>query len=146
MTFLPGGNLIASDSNGDVKSINPASGAVSGIGNYGDNLKSSGDLVAVKDGTMYGVSSTSAGGGDASGNNVLLRVNVATGVATPVGPIGYGNVWGLAYSNTRVIGFTTAGQILQIDPATGAGTVLANKGIVFWGAGQSPLVDGSKCP
>jgi hypothetical protein len=146
LTFLPGGNLIASDSSGDVKSINPTTGAVSGIGNYGNNLKSSGDLVAVKNGTMYGVSSTTAGGGDASGNNVLLRVNVATGVATAVGPIGYGNVWGLAYSNTRVIGFTTAGEILQIDPATGAGTLLANKGIAFWGAGQSPLVDASKCP
>ena len=63
-----------------------------------------------------------------------------------VGPIGYGNVWGLAYVNARVIGFTTAGQILEIDPATGAGTLLATRSVVFWGAGMSPLVEANQCP
>jgi hypothetical protein len=36
--------------------------------------------------------------------------------------------------------------ILQIDPQTGAGVQIANKGINFWGAGMSPLVPANQCP
>jgi len=146
LTFLANGNLLAADSGGELKTINPGNGAVITVGNFGKGLSSSGDLVAVADGTMYGVSSTSAGGGDASGNNLLLRVDTATGQATVVGPIGYGDVWGLAYVNAKVIGFTTSGKILQIDPQTGAGTLLASRSVAFWGAGMSPLVQANPCP
>ena len=146
LTFLPNGSLLAADSSGDVQIINPSTGATTSVGNYGSGLVSAGDLVAVKSGIMYGTSSTTAGGGDASGSNVLIRVDTSTGVATAVGPTGYGDVWGLAYSNARVIGFTTSGQIIKIDPQTGAGTLLATTGIMFWGAGQSPLVDDNVCP
>ena len=91
-------------------------------------------------------SSTSAGGGGASGNNVLLRIDTATGRAVVVGPIGFGSVWGLAYVGARVIGFTTAGQIIEINPQTGAGTLLATRSVVWWGAGMSPLVTAAVCP
>jgi hypothetical protein len=144
LTFLPNGNLLAADGAGDVKRIDTASGAITAVGNFGNGLSSSGDLVAV--GTvMYGISSTGAGGSDASGNNVLLRVDVATGVATIVGPIGFGQVWGLAYVNKRVIAFTANGQIIQIDPATGAGTLLKTTNVQFWGAGMSPSVPANSC-
>jgi hypothetical protein len=146
LTFLPDGTLLASDTSGDVKRINPSTGAVVDVGNFNQSLSSAGDLVAVADGTMYGVSATTAGGGDASGNNVLLRVDPSTGAATVVGPIGFGDVWGIAYVNATVIGFTTAGKIIQIDPATGAGTLLATRSVVFWGAGMSPLVQVNSCP
>jgi hypothetical protein len=146
LTFLPNGTLLASDSMGAVKVVNPATGQTTAVGNYGSGLVSAGDLVATRSGIMYGTSSTTAGGGDASTNNVLLRVDVGTGVATQVGLTGFGDVWGLAYSNARVIGFTTEGQIVRIDPQTGAGALLAQPGIMFWGAGQSPLVDDNACP
>jgi hypothetical protein len=146
LTFLPDGSLLAADSAGNLKRIDPASGAVTGVGNFQQSLSSSGDLVAVSSGTMFGVSSTSPGGGDASASNVLIRVDTATGKATVVGPIGFGSVWGLAYVNAKVIGFTTSGQIIQIDPQTGAGTLLASRGIAWWGAGMSPLVQAATCP
>jgi hypothetical protein len=146
LTFLPSGKLLAADSSGNVQIIDPSTGATTTVGNYGSGLVSAGDLVAVGSGIMYGTSSTTAGGADASTNNVLVRVDTSTGVATPVGPTGYGDVWGLAYSNARVIGFTTSGQIVKIDPQTGAGTLLAQTGIMFWGAGQSPLVGDNTCP
>ena len=145
MTFLPDGTLLVSDSAGNVSKIDPNAHTVSNSGVYGNGFGSSGDLVAVGNGQMFGISSTAMGGSDASSSNVLLRVNVSTGVATAVGPIGYGNVWGLAYANSRVIGFTNSGQIIQIDPATGQGTLLASKGIQFWGAGMSPLVAANPC-
>lgn len=145
LTYLPNGTLLASDSNGDLKIINPANGQTTFVGNYGNGLQSAGDLVAVANGTMYGSSPTKPGGGDASSSNELIVVDTGTGVATAVGQTGYADVWGLAYSNAHVIGFTTAGQILQIDPQSGAATVLATKNITFWGAGQSPLVVGNPC-
>lgn len=146
LTFLPNGKLLAADSSGDVQIIDPTTGATTPVGNYGSGLVSAGDLVAVRSGIMYGTSSTTAGGADASSDNVLIRVDTTTGVATQVGATGYGDVWGLAYSNARVIGFTTSGQIIEIDPQTGAGTLLASTGIMFWGAGQSPLVVDNPCP
>ncbi len=146
LTFLADGSLLAADSSGDVKKISPQSGAVSAVGNFGNGLSSSGDMVAVADGTMYGVSTTSSGGGDASTNNILMRVDTATGTATVVGPIGFGDVWGLAYVKAQVIGFTTSGQILKIDPQTGKGTLLATRAVAFWGAGMSPLVQANPCP
>ena len=146
LTFLANGNLLAADGSGNLKTVNPSSGTVTTMGNFGDGLVSSGDLVAVSNGTMYGISSTKAGGGDASASNVLLRVDVASGVATVVGPIGHGSVWGLAYSQAQVIGFTTFGEILRIDPQTGTATTLAQTGIAFYGAAQSPLVAGNACP
>lgn len=146
LTFLPGGDLLAADSSGDLKKLSPSSGTVTPVGNFGAGLSSSGDLVAVASGTLYGVSSTAAGGGDASGNNLLIRVDAASGAATVVGPIGYGSVWGLAYVNATVIGFTTSGQILKIDPQTGAGTLLATRSVAFWGAAMSPLVQANPCP
>ncbi|MFO0589394.1 MAG: hypothetical protein U0441_17785 [Polyangiaceae bacterium] len=145
LTFLPDGKLLASDSNGDLKIINPANGQVTFVGNYQNSLLSAGDLIAVANGTMYGSSPTKPGGGDASSSNELIVVNTSTGVATAVGQTGYADVWGLAYAGGKVIGFTTAGQILQIDPVSGAATVLATKNIAFWGAGQSPLVEGNPC-
>lgn len=146
MTFLPSGELIAGDSNGDVTRINPATGSATKIGNYGNGLKTAGDLVAVADGTMYATSAASPGGADATSNNVLIQVNPQTGAAVPIGPTGFANVWGIAFSNKHVIGFNTAGKIIQIDVATGAGTVVASKNIEFWGATQSPLVVKNACP
>jgi hypothetical protein len=145
LTFLSDGTLLAADGAGEVARIDPASGAVTAVGQFGNGLSSSGDLVAVG-GIMYGISATGAGGADASANNVLLRVDVATGAATVVGPIGFGQVWGLAYVHARVIGFNTSGQIIEIDPATGAGTLLATRSVQFWGAGMSPGVPVNPCP
>ncbi|HEY3447491.1 MAG TPA: MopE-related protein [Myxococcales bacterium] len=145
LTFLPDGTLLASDSAGTVKRINPSNGTVTDIGSFGNGLSSSGDLVAVQ-GVMYGISSTSAGGSDATGDNVLLRVDTATGAATPVGPIGFGNVWGLAYVSGRVVAFTSGGQIIEVDPQSGKGTELSKKNEAWWGAGMSPLTPVNPCP
>lgn len=136
LTFLPNGNLIAADGNGDVKVINPATGAVTAVGNYGGGLGSSGDLVGVANGTLYG---TTVG-------DDLVVVSSANGAATVVGPTGHSQVWGLAFAGGKVIGLTTAGEILLINPATGASTVQATVNAAFWGATQSPLVMVNPCP
>ena len=42
--------------------------------------------------------------------------------------------------NGKVRVFTKTGQIIEVDPATGAGTIKADTVIEFWGAGVTPLV------
>ncbi|RMH37513.1 MAG: hypothetical protein D6689_20975 [Deltaproteobacteria bacterium] len=140
LTFLPDGALLATDAAGGVRRVDPATGAVTEIGSFGGGYATAGDLVAVADGTMFAVSDEGPNG-DEHDNNVLLTVDTATGAATPVGPIGFGGVFGCAVANNKVYAFTRAGEVIEIDPATGAGTLRrAYPGTSFWGAGVTPLV------
>jgi hypothetical protein len=139
LTFQTDGTLLASDQTGKVRVIDPTTGTVTEIGAYGSGFDTAGDLVAVADGTMFGISAS--GPQSTSSSNVLIKVNPQTGVAVGVGPIGYVGVFGTAYSNGRVLAFTKTGQIIRIDPKTGAGTLVKTySGKVFYGAGTSPLV------
>jgi len=140
LTFLVDGTLIASDKAGLVRRIDPTNGMVTELGSYGSGFDTAGDLVVVSDGTMFGISSV--GPLSMSGaTNVLLKVNPQTGVATGVGPIGFVGVFGIAYSNGRVLAFTNTGQIIRIDPTSGTGTLVkTHAGKIFYGAGTSPLV------
>ena len=148
LTFEKSGLLLASDKAGALRRIHykgSNKGTVVDLGEYGSGQTSSGDLVAVKDGTLYGASDK--GKGATKTNNMLLKINPQTGVATPVGPIGHGYVWGLAYWAGVIYGFTSelnpkSGKLLKIDPKTGKGTLIVEYPYYpyqFWGAAVTPL-------
>lgn len=138
MTFLPDGTLLAADDAGGVRIIDPVTGGVTEIGSFGNGFALSGDLVAVANGTMYGIADEGPNGDEAT-NNLLLRVNTSTGVATAIGPIGYAGVYGVAVANDHVYAFTDNGEIIEINPSTGAGTLVASyPDKSFWGAGVTP--------
>jgi hypothetical protein len=146
LTFLPDNRLLAADAGGTLKVIDPVAKTVTNIGSYGNGYGSSGDLVAVGDGTMFGISAT--GSGVSTSNNMLIIVDTGTGAATPVGLIGYGNVFGLAYYKSRVIAFTGqsgTGRIIEIDPATGAATLRATHNHNYFGGTVSPLIPINGC-
>ena len=69
----------------------------------------------------------------------------ATGKATPIGSTGFANVFGLAYYGSRVIAFTGSGQILEINPVTGTGTLLAKHNHAYYGGTVSPLIPINGC-
>ncbi len=143
MTFLAGGTLLGVAADGAVSSVDPTRQSVSYIGSYGPDYGSSGDLVAVADGTIYATSPISpvmSGIGDS-----LVKVDPGTGLATTVGSIGFTNVWGLAYYDGTVIGFTSGGQILEIDPATGTGKLVGSSSVSYFGAAVTPAV-APRCP
>jgi hypothetical protein len=105
-------------------SINPATGATTDLGNVGGF--SAGDL-AFANGHLY---LTDFASGPPSGPSDLIRIdlNPNNTVATfaDVGPIGFSNVFGLASpDNVSLIGVAGT-QVLSINPATGAGTVVSN--------------------
>jgi hypothetical protein len=139
LTFLPDGTLLATDQSGGGRRIEPANGMVTEIGAFGGGYATAGDLVAVADGTMYAISDEGPVG-DEFTSNVLLTVDTDTGIALPVGQIGYGGVFGCAYANGHVYAFTRDGYVIEIDRFTGSGTLRKTYPVAFWGAGVTPLV------
>lgn len=139
MTFQVDGTLLAADQDGKVRVIDPSTGQVTELGTYGSGFDTAGDLVAVADGTMFGIAAK--GPNATMTSNVLIKVNPQTAAAQGVGPIGYAGVFGTAYSNGRVLAFTKSGEIIRIDPFSGQGTLVkTHAGKVFYGAGTTPLV------
>jgi streptogramin lyase len=134
LTFEASGTLLSSDKTGMLRRIDPKTGTVTVVGSYGANLGASGDLVAIKDGTLFGVNDVNA-----TSNNQLLSINPATGAAKIIGSIGYARVWGLAYWKGTVYGLTKQGDLLAINPKTGAGTLVQTYPYEFWGAAVTPM-------
>ena len=112
----------------------------------------SGDIVGIGDGSIYGtaynLSDSSTSG--TSINNVLVKIDPATGtMQTMIGATGYPKLFGVAYDNGLVFGFTHdgSGDVITIDPTTGKGTLfntfvdpMTGKGIPFSGAGVNSKV------
>ncbi len=110
-----------------------------------------GDFVAVSDGTVFGTAYKKS---DASGqgtqlDNVLVKLDIATGAVTQIGATGYPKLFGVAFAAGQVFGFTHdgTGHVVTIDPTTGAGTLFgtfmqpgSQTGISFGGAGVNSMV------
>ena len=114
-------------------------------------LALSGDMVGVGNGTVYGTAyklSDPSGSGTQI-NNVLVKVDVATGAVTQVGASGFPKLFGVAFQQNQAFGFTHdgTGRVVTMDLTTGAGTMFGtfmdpatNKGIYFAGAGVNSLI------
>lgn len=138
LTFLPSNvnreTLIGIGNAGTVWSIDPDTGALAQIGNYG--LKSSGDIVGIQN---LGVFATAVS--TDSETDVLVQVDPETGIATTVGDTGYDKIWGLGFWGDRLYGFTNNKEFLLIDPRT-AETKLVSTGEIQWyGAGVTTEPD-----
>jgi hypothetical protein len=115
-----------------------------------NGLALTGDMVGIGNGTVFGTAykiADTTGGTQA--NNLLVTVDVTTGAVTQVGSTGYPQLFGIAFQQNQVFGFTYdgTGRVVTIDPMTGAGTMFGtfmdpatNKGITFAGAGVNSLV------
>ena len=111
-------------------------------------LALSGDMVGVGNGTVFG-SAYVLDDTATQTNNILVQVDVATGAVTQVGATGFPRLYGVAFQNNKVFGFTHdgSGRVVTIDTTTGAGTMfgtfmdpVTNKGIAFAGAGVNSLI------
>lgn len=106
----------AGNTSADLYQINISSGAATALGNIGFN--SAGDLAFV-DGKLY-LSSTT---------NRLIHINLTGTVSgTDVGDIGFGNVFGLATPDNEALYGVSGTQVLLVDVANGAGTLVSDYG------------------
>jgi hypothetical protein len=141
--------LVAATDQGTVLEINPATGATSDLGAYGNAagglIRSSGDIVAI---SGAGIFATVTIGDTLTDPDYLASINPATWQATPLGiGTGYDRIFGLGYWRGKVFGFVdrnaNGGAIVEINPSTGAATMI-NAGAVRWyGAGvttDAPII------
>ena len=140
--FLSDGTLLGATSQGDVTRIDPTNGTTSQVGSFGNNLKCSGDIVAVSNGTSDVIFASAKPISGSSSTDQLVILDATHGYqATVVGDIGSTSVFGLGFWGGKLYGFDSGGETLEIDPATGQGTVLHSSSPVlkFYGAGTTPL-------
>jgi hypothetical protein len=137
LTFMPDGTLLGADEYDHVYAIS-ASG-VQLRGSYGSGFMTAGDLVSMADGTLFGLADQ--GPMTTATSNALILVNPSSGAATAVGTItGFVHLYGIAYTRGRLLAFNDQGQIIQIDPATGASMLVkTHPGVAFYGAASNPL-------
>ncbi len=139
MTFRIDGTLLATDKDGAVRSINPNTGQVTELGEFGSGYATAGDLVGVADGRLFAISDTGPNGNE-DVNNVLITIDPNTGAfLESIGQIGWGRVFGSAVANGRIYAFTDEGYVVEINPSNGVGTQRAfYENVSFWGAGVTP--------
>jgi hypothetical protein len=149
LSFVPGdealGNPEAADVlvatrnlDGHVFSVNPATGQTQQIGDMAGGFSSSGDLVSVRG---FGTAATANG----LPLDRLVRLTPVTFVAQQVGTdTGYGDIWGVAFWEDKIYGFTEGGAFVLIDPTTGAAQFVTNSGQAWWGAAvttRAPVIE-----
>ena len=154
LTSTTDGKLYTGDFQGAFCQIDPTASppTVTSLGMIGSGLALSGDLVAVDDGTMYGTAyklSDPAKTGTQL-KNLLIKLDPTTGhVLQTLGSTGYPELFGVSFALGKVFGFTHdgSGDVVTIDPTTGAGTLFntfndptTGKGISFSGAGVNSMV------
>src|SRR5262249_43074617 len=108
----------------------------------------SGDMVGIGNGTVFG-SAYKLSDSSTQNNNVLVTVEVSTGAVTPAGSTGFPKLFGVAFQQNQVFGFTHdgSGRVVTINTTTGQGTMFGTftdpgtgKGISFAGAGVNSLI------
>jgi hypothetical protein len=173
LTFTPDGTLYAADYSGALCKIDITAKppTVTPIANLSGNLAVSGDIVAVTEmgtghsimyATAFDLSDLRANGGTGHGtidNNYLITIDPTNSATKIIGQTGYPKLFGVAFSQDKVFGFvhsvpdpTTGkavpnGQVVTIDPKTGAGTLynsftdpMTGMLIGFAGAGVNSMI------
>jgi hypothetical protein len=130
---------------GSLFTINTTTGAATKITTTGSAFTSSGDLSF--DSTTTDLFLTGTGG--TGGNDQLFEINTTTDVVTTISKnLGFANVYGLAYLNGTMYGFTDpagAGTptIITINLTTGAHTTIGTYATGFTGTAVNPTPEPS---
>lgn len=98
--------------------------------------ETSGDLVGLPDGYLYW---SVRGGRDEP--DELVRINPRNGRAEWIGRIGFGKLYGMAYHDGQLYGFSSNGQTVGINPQSAGSFLLGfDETREWWGATTNPVV------
>jgi hypothetical protein len=126
----PDGRFYGASGN-DVFLIDVVSGTRTRVARLPFMYEASGD-VAFVDGELLATANRDPR--DTSMVDLLIHVPLDGSPSEIIGSIGHRCVWGLAPFGSLLYGLTCEGDLLSIDPTTGASTVLAHPGSEFYGA------------
>lgn len=135
--------LVAASDQGKVFRIDPATGDVEQIGDYGTaalgKIRSSGDLFAVRG---LGVFASVDVGTGAPGPDFLATIDPSNGWKATLRPndTGFDRIFGIGFWGGVIYGFidlgaNKGGAMIQIDANTGVGTELSTGDVRWFGAG-----------
>lgn len=120
--------------------IDTTTGEITDLGALKDGLASSGDLVSVKDGDTW----LTVRGPGCDAGDCIVSIDPSTGdVVQNYGPLPYPDVFGLAFWAGRAYGFSSAGELFEIEFGdTDVSTTLievpgAPANLSFYGAGST---------
>jgi outer membrane protein assembly factor BamB len=132
LTFLADGTLLAGGGNALFK-VDTATGAFTPIEAIG-SWEFAGDMVGLPDGLLY-CSMAPAGTEQSS----LVVYDLATKTIVRTGSTGAGSLYGFAYAEERLFGFTGSGRMYEVNPETGLATQLQPAGPTWYGAATNPV-------
>jgi hypothetical protein len=99
-----------------------------------DGFSWDGDMVGLPDGLLY-----AAMRADGEEDADLVVYDYGGAEIVDSGSTGTNALFGLGYGEGTLFGFTDGGTIVEIDPSSGAATVLAETGEPFYGAATNPV-------
>jgi hypothetical protein len=125
---MPDIMIAAQARDGAVFQVDPKTGELTPIGHAGGGLSSSGDITwAAGVGTVMLAS-------DFAGYEGLVVLAPDTFTATKIGPgWSFQKVRGASMLPTGLLGVTEQGELIEIDPRTGAATLRRTHPLVFYG-------------
>jgi len=134
LAFTSDGTLVAGGGT-DLVTIDVDNGCGTSL-LYRGAWETSGDIVGLPDGLLY----WTVRGDD---TDVLVVVDPRTRLSGERGPVSFERLFGLGYDEVagRLYGFSATGDIVEIVPSTGAGSLLARTATsLWWGATTNPVV------
>jgi hypothetical protein len=133
LTISLDGTGYAATLNGEILKIDITTGAATLVGYMGSEYTSAGDIAISDDNLVYAAVNRVG-----SSNSWLVYINLKNGTATPIGDIGYANVWGLSFKDGSLYGVTASGQIIKIDTKNNARSeLIGTHSAGFWGLATS---------
>jgi hypothetical protein len=113
---------------GNFISIDPVTFNTSFIGNYGAGISSSGDLAFSDQGRLYATVKTPY-----SNTDWLGEVDISNGEIRLIGDLGYNDVFGLSFKQSKLYGVTYNGELLEINKNTGYASSIGNTSFNLYG-------------
>jgi hypothetical protein len=128
LTFLADGTLVGAGE--ALYEIDLSTGRTTAL--HSGTFTTSGDVVGAPDGLLYW---TVVGDWE----DELVVYDPTTRLATNRGGVGTSGLWGVAWADDILYGFSSSGEVVAIDTGSASASRLADAGENLWGATTNPV-------
>jgi len=122
------GALYGAGWDGGVYRVSTKTGAAARVATLPAGVESAGDLVNGPNGDLLLTTNE-----DGVAHDALYAIDPIAGKVRLVGVLSHDKVYGLSARRGSILAFTEAGEVLALDPKTGATRLLYRVSLTFWG-------------